>query len=730
MWDSAHPIQTNEEMMVMVRKNCNKWIQAALFGAMLLGAVQLCGCSGDTGSQGPPGAIGPSGSTGGGSTGTGTVAEESCTVCHTTGKVADIAVAHPDPSGADVTLSGISLTNTGGTPVVAFHAATSAGPVTDLTFSDVRFYLADLVPADTATTSWGTWSSPYFERWAAETSSTVGAIFNTTHAATGDYTYTFATGFGSADALAEAPEYDPTHTQRLLIRVSGHSAVTNNTVGFLDFVVPAVGATAVALDSQRLFVTADACKKCHGAPFQQAAHANGYLDTRACVICHSPIGHYGTLMQTDTAYLSAFIHKIHAAIDIPKFAEENRGLGFGAVAYPQSIENCVVCHTNSGLTLGTGDQIDNWKSHPTAEICGSCHVNVNFTTGANHPGGPQTNDYCFVCHPATGHLNPAAGASVTEAHDTAVDAVLNPVPENIPEFDVNLSITPPANGSYYVAGEAPEVHITLTGHGTGIAVDPAVYTAPQDAAGVTGGGLNVAALYVYGPRAKSVPVLATETSTDPNFDSATDTPVQEHDLFVGSSDPQVTTDTTGFNYQLLPIPADMEPGTYMVRVRTGDYGRVGTGNYHIESTALANLKIGTAAVEAKVAGDACIDCHGTGTAPFHDERHAVVFNTDECLACHDQSGNFAIPIANRLHAVHSANSAGDLYNITGGSGRDWSDITFPQNIQMTDGQPRCIGCHTSGDQTYKTFPYMMPCAGCHVGGTGVLDHMRQNGGPF
>jgi OmcA/MtrC family decaheme c-type cytochrome len=222
-----------------------------------------------------------------------------------------------------------------------------------------------------------------------------------------------------------------------------------------------------------------------------------------------------------------------------------------------------------------------------------------------------------------------------------------------------------------------------------------------------------------------------DTMTDPSFDSATDTPVQAHDLFADSADPRVTTDGTGFSYQLLPIPADMEAGTYMVRVRIGDYGRVGTGDYHIESIAFTNIQIGTAATQEKVAGDACTDCHGTGTAPFHDERHAVVFNTDQCLACHDQSGNFAVPIANRVHAVHSANSAGDLYNIRGGTSRDWEHVTFPQNIQMADDVPRCIACHTSASDTYKILPYMMPCAGCHVDGTGaVLDHMRQNGGPF
>jgi len=673
---------------------------------MILGALLLIGCGsdGDTGAQGPAGPTGPAGPA--------TTTNESCAVCHTAGKIADIAVAHPDPTGQAVTLSNITLTNTGGVPVVTFHAATAGGPVTDITFDHVRFYMANLVPADTAT-SWGTWSSPYFERWAYESSasSTPTGVF--TNAGNGDYTYAFVTGFGSAEALAEAPDYDPAHTQRLVIRVSGHDdpvtgdTVTNNTVGFLDFVVPAAAAKAVPLDSQRLFVTADACKKCHSPQFQQAHHADSYLDTRACVICHSPLGHYGTEMQDDGAYLPFMIHQIHSAITGPHF-------DWSDVTYPQNIENCVVCHTDSGLNLGTGDQIDNWKNHPTAEICGSCHVNVNFLTGENHEGGVQDNTTCNACH-----LNGTNfSKSVTQAHDTTPTGV------NVPEFDVTLSITVPVNGSYYDAGEAPKVTVTLKDHATGLAVDPAVYTAPHDAAGVTGGGLNVASLYVYGSRAKSVPVLATGTITDPAFDAETDTPIQGHDLFVGGDDPQVTTNSSGFGYQLLEIPDDMKAGTYMVRIRIGDYGRVGTGDYHIESTAFTNIQIGTATVEDKVAGEACIDCHGTGTAPFHDERHAVVFDTDQCLACHDQSGNFAIPIANRVHAVHSANSAGDLYNIEGSTSRDWSDVTYPQDIL------RCVGCHASGEDTYKTLPYMMPCAGCHVGATGVLDHMRQNGGPF
>ena len=747
----------------MKRSPLEKDGHALLFTFAILGALVLIGCSGgDGGGSGPQGPAGPSGATGpAGTTAQGTTTTETCAVCHTAGKIADIAVFHPDPTGKDVTLSNVTLTNSGGIPVVSFHAATSAGSVTNLVdrFNDpdnpgtIVFFLADLVPAGTVTsyknpvTGLFTWDSAYFERWANELTGNDRNGNPNPHgslvpgAASGDYTYTFVTAF--ADASVAAPDSntsasDPNHhTQRLAIIVNGQNdpvtglAITNNTVGFLDFFVPAVGTNTNAyppLDSQRQFVTADACKKCHSQLFQQAHHADEYLDTRTCVVCHSPLGVYSTIMLRDAAYLPALVHQIHDSIVGPRF-------DWSDVTYPQNIMNCVVCHSNpSGANLGTGDQIDHWKTNPTAEICGSCHTDVNPITGANHPGGIQTNADCHVCH-----LNGTDfSMSVVQAHDTTprnalANGPLDPgyLPQNIPEFEVHLDNTPYANGSYYVAGDMPEVRVTLTDPTTHLPVDPAVYTTRQDLAGVTGGGLNVASVYVYGPRAKSVPVLASGVSMDP--------PIQEHLLFANSTDPQVTTDSSGFGYRLLPIPADMKAGTYMVRVRIGDYGRVGTGNYQIESTAFTNIQIGTATVEDKVAGNNCIDCHGTGTAPFHDERHAVVFDTDQCLACHDQSGNFAIPIANRVHAVHSANPSGDIYNIEAGSissSRDWSDVTYPQNLAQVDASgnplyydPRCVGCHSSGDDTYKTLPYMMPCVACHTW-DGDIDHMRQNGGPF
>jgi hypothetical protein len=132
----------------------------------------------------------------------------------------------------------------------------------------------------------------------------------------------------------------------------------------------------------------------------------------------------------------------------------------------------------------------------------------------------------------------------------------------------------------------------------------------------------------------------------------------------------------------------------------------------------------------------------------------VFFNTDQCLACHHDTGHdvgervHGVPLANRVHAVHSATREGDIYayslgNDTEGTARDWSDVTFPREIQ------NCNTCHNSQyaaatntfKGTYKTLPYMMPCSGCHVGESNdiqgdlpfvpnVVDHMRQNGGPW
>ena len=63
----------------------------------------------------------------------------------------------------------------------------------------------------------------------------------------------------------------------------------------------------------------------------------------------------------------------------------------------------------------TPKQATAFTTKPTAAACGSCHDNVNFTTGVNHLGGPQANDnQCANCHIPQGESD--FDASILGAH--------------------------------------------------------------------------------------------------------------------------------------------------------------------------------------------------------------------------------------------------------------------------------------------------------------------------
>ena len=696
------------------------------------------GATGAPGADGAPGTPGADGATG--PAGPVTTTNESCMVCHTTGRVVDISDSNPESithyntlyNLPTRTVSDIVITDNGdGYPQVSFHVEQDGEYVTDLARTQIGFYIADLVPAGTVTAdNVPGRNTDQFARWASETS---GGTLDSTDAVNGNYTYTFATAFGGTESL-----YNEADIQRLIVRTAtprGTTATYFNSVGIVDFMVADTveGSTTGLGYNARQFVTIQACQKCHTDKMYGAAHASSYLDTRACVICHTPVGDAeGAEMIDLEAWLGSLIHKIHSALPVSGFPTRIKGQGYTAVTYPQDVRNCETCHTNSGLDLSngegsTGDNTANWKTHPTAAYCGTCHTSANFVTGDGHDGGSQPDAACSYCHPAAGHLAVTLGASVTEAHDTSATAVLHPNAKNVPEFDVTQTLTAPENGSYYVAGEVVTVTATLAFHG-GAAVPSAVYTTTQGANGVTDNVLRTASLYFYGPRAMPKPILG----------------AQSNSLFVGAS-ANVATDDTGFKYNVT-IPSGLASGTYMVRTRFADYGYVNDNNYQLESTAFQTVQIGSATVTLKVAGDACVDCHGTGTAPFHDARHVVAWDTDECVSCHDYSGGHAATLSNRVHAVHSSNSYGDMINPLGGpyTSRDWSDVTYPLNSYASSATgtttyryDRCVTCHTSGNTSYRSVVSEVSCLGCHgddpnpatfVGG--ATNHMLQSGGHY
>ncbi|MEJ2218926.1 MAG: cytochrome C, partial [Gemmatimonadota bacterium] len=157
---------------------------------------------------------------------------------------------------------------------------------------------------------------------------------------------------------------------------------------------------------------------------------------------------------------------------------------------------------------GEGENVENWREVPSRQACGSCHDDIDWAAGTNHPGGAQANDnICAACHPATGN---GVGQSVTVAHDWESKDV-----RNVPEFSLDLSVSEPPNGRFFRNGETPVVTLVISQDGSPIDHTTVV----EDADGAEGcvsdpcpaadGAFDKVDLYVHGPRGKRLPALTT-----------------------------------------------------------------------------------------------------------------------------------------------------------------------------------------------------------------------------
>jgi OmcA/MtrC family decaheme c-type cytochrome len=277
---------------------------------------------------------------------------------------------------------------------------------------------------------------------------------------TGEYIYTYHT---------KAPSgFDPTATNRIGIygsrNLTQFDLGTNYADATYDF-VPG-GGTPAPRDIVR---TAD-CNQCHGLPNGMtsatgsaglAAHGGSRRSVDLCIICHQ--------LQTsdpntgNSLDFKVFIHKLHDGSGLPSVqsGKPYQIVGFmnsvndwSTVVYPGDVRRCQTCHNpKNGASQTTA-----WLATPTQAACGSCHDDVNFTTGVNHPGGPQVDDtLCANCHIVKGEL--PFDASIMGAHtvpsDTALTYPLNPDPLL---GGVSVTISSVTNTK---AGQAPTVAFTV-----------------------------------------------------------------------------------------------------------------------------------------------------------------------------------------------------------------------------------------------------------------------------
>jgi hypothetical protein len=397
---------------------------AVLVFAVLFASAMFLGCEGDDGATGQAGAPGDPGP--------GALANETCVICHAEGDIADIGEAHDTTTGIVTTaITSVVFSDDGSGNLQAvvdftFTAVdTSGNPVTvDLTepisatdtrMARARFTIGRLVPA-AGVGDPNTWDF-YGPRSHREST-------NLVNNGGGSYTFT------DLEMNTLFADFDNTLTHRVGIEIYNLPSGLLSVNPTFD-VVPVGGLTPHEI------VTTDACNECHNTlGYTPRFHGSRRVEIKHCQLCHNP--------NNDLAPQSAdpgapsvpipfvkVVHGIHDGQDLLIFEDgENHG-DFTEVTYPQDIRNCTKCHKG-------GADSDNWKNNPYMEACGTCHDDVNFATGENHPGGIQTdNSLCATCHPpasieaamATNYVtpnNPQLPAGVSDFEYFIDDVTVDP----------------------------------------------------------------------------------------------------------------------------------------------------------------------------------------------------------------------------------------------------------------------------------------------------------------
>ncbi len=194
--------------------------------------------------------------------------------------------------------------------------------------------------------------------------------------------------------------------------------------------------------TRRQAVAIENCSVCHGE-FSKDFNVHGGIrnDTLYCPICHNPSNDTLTrqvLEDGETAVtfpidFKVMIHKIHRGENLTQpyilysppsgaFPDQTANpTNFQELLFPGDLRNCEECHLPETFVLSPGEGVlspgvlgstnrrfmraqdhlnvlDVFTTPPVISVCTSCHDDVDFTTGANHPAGPQPEEACVNCH--------------------------------------------------------------------------------------------------------------------------------------------------------------------------------------------------------------------------------------------------------------------------------------------------------------------------------------------
>ena len=245
------------------------------------------------------------------------------------------------------------------------------------------------------------------------------------------------------------------------------------------------------------------CAACHQGPISGKTYMHhidpgnspvgswslDYAPASSCASCHNNDG-YAAYRDTNAPggrVSDTFVRRAHGVhmgeeLKLPFNINSENGdfRDYTHVVFPADIRNCTACHAD-----------DRWKTNPSRLACGACHDNTWFGDDpvpagmVAHEGGPYpTDEYCGFCHsPDTNSWAPVS--YVHEIPPPSID-------------DIEVTMTAPSNGTYYVAGETPVVGLVFKDDSGNSIGDHTVVNTTN---------FSTARLFVYGPRSHALPVL-------------------------------------------------------------------------------------------------------------------------------------------------------------------------------------------------------------------------------
>jgi OmcA/MtrC family decaheme c-type cytochrome len=584
----------------------------------------------------------------------------------------------------------------------------------------------------------------------------------------GQYKYVFATDITKVKAYVDASTnpnrsdvgdttYDASLPHRVAVQIAGAARGTGTNTADGVQVAPAVNLAAPvnliwnSTAPQRDIVAIESCNNCHSA---LAFHGSGArVDTDFCVVCHTNQRKYNVAASVLGTYTRVFddgstqvvpswnteprkfpdgnalrdfpimVHSIHAGEKLPVRTAASY---IDDVAFPQPLGNCQACHTSSGPNATP--QGDNWKNNPSRMACGACHNNINWVTGANHPGvgGPQPDDSrCKTCHSATSiatvyHTSVDPTGSVDRGGYPVNTANNVPTPGYASGFGPAIplaSATNPPAGVPKVAFELNAVTIgtdnkatikyRILFDGTPVTFLPAGN--PYLLAGIDG----TPSLYVtYGLVEDGVPTIVDWTA------SKTATVKQCRDQ-VANTCTQTGPDANGWytatfqSTQLLPAGAQLATGALGINYQ--GFVKLDHPSYpkgiRLREPAFALLTAtGHTARRTVVDAARCNKCHNQlGVEPsFHSGARN---NAQGCAigGCHNETkstshtgesntfgGGWAVSAKSMIHAIHGASKRTQAFN--------WEATPKNQKGFGTLGYPgvlnNCEQCHVPGSYDF------------------------------